>query len=532
MTTPDTYATVTTMRDYLKVLFRQKAVLITCIITVMATVIIGLQLKTPVYEATVKLLISAEKQVEGPYFRDIIGYRNTEIALTQSEIVNSNPVLERAVSSTGLFQRPLDYENRFSAKLKKPLIEFQVKLFNKKLQGLTEDQKKTLLFRYALEDLREHIKIEPVRDTNIFTISVKDYSPVGAAILANVISRSYIIFDLEQQLADLQLKYGQSHLAYIQLKDSIDKMIKSLNGQPLANVEAIGPASVKIIEQANVPLKPVGPSDIVYLILAGFMSIFLGILLAFIFEYMDQSFKSPQEIELYLNLMYLGFISHRRNKEKPLLKGDEKITPYVLSFQTLAEQFYLIMRDKSIKSFLFTSAERDEGTTTVVTNLATVFSVTGKHKVLIIDANIRNPGIHDAFGVINNLGLSGVIEGKVSFDESLKRLNDNLFLLRAGKSDLNPLTMLESHMIKEVFRMAKEKFEIVLVDCAQLRDFKDSVVLSPLVDATAIVVNEGATRRQVVQHALIPLTQAKTNVIGAILNNRSFVIPKAIYDRV
>ena len=117
----------TTFRDYLRILFRHKAIIMTAFITVMLTVYIGLQLKTPMYEASVKILISGKKETQAPYYRDITGYQSQEIVLTQSEIVKSDPVIERAVKILRLDKRPLDYEKHFCTPLKAWLIEKKMK---------------------------------------------------------------------------------------------------------------------------------------------------------------------------------------------------------------------------------------------------------------------------------------------------------------------------------------------------------------------------------------------------------------------
>lgn len=512
------YMPETTLRDYLKVLFRHKAIIITTFITVIGTVIIGLQFKTPVYQAQVKMLISAEKQVEAPYYRQLAGYSNGEGVLTQSEIVKSSPVIERAVRATGLYQQPLDYEKKFCSPLKNALIDSNVNKLNERLKLLTEEQKKAFLFRRAIEGLKKSITVEPVRDTNLFTISAREFSPIGAAIIANVISRSYVIFDLEQQLAELQLKYGEKHLSVTQLKDNIEQMKTGLNGKPLSNIEAIGPASVKIIEQAQVPLRPVGPNKALTLILALFMAPFLGVMLAFMFEYMDQTFKSPRDIETFLNLPYLGSIPRKKSKKE--------------SLHTLSDQIYLLMKDKGIKSLLLTSALAREGTTTIIANLAKHLSERAGHKVLIIDANLRNPAIHKAFKISEDPGLAEVLEGNISFEKAVQHLGHNLDVLPAGKTTLNPITLLGSSMMPEVLKMAKQRSEIVLIDCANLKGFKDAVLISSAIDGIALVVNEGKTRRYVVNSAIAPLQQRKANIIGVILNNRTFAIPRMIYERV
>ncbi|MFH1692081.1 MAG: Wzz/FepE/Etk N-terminal domain-containing protein, partial [Candidatus Omnitrophota bacterium] len=460
-----------TLRDYLRVLFRQKAVILAVFITVMITVFIGLKLKTPVYEAQVKMLISAEKQVESPYYRDLTGGRSMEAALTQSEVVISNPVIERAVKAVALYQRPFDYEKSFSSRIKRPLIAYQAKQMDKKLANFTEKQQLMYRFRLAVEDLKQHVEVEPVRDTNVFLIKVKDHSPIGAAVLANVVSRSYIIFDLEQQLAEMQLKYGEKHLSVKQLKDSIAKMAESLNGETLPDIEAIGPASVKIIEQASVPMRPSGVSKTLTFLLAVFMSIFLGIMLAFTFEYMDQTFRTPQDIERYLNIPFLGAIP---------------IKASLSAYDNLADQVYLLLRDKHLKTVLLTAALPREGVTTIIANLGKNLATKKHHKVLVIDANLRNPSLHTVLKASNDIGLGDILEGKLNFEKAVKDLGAGLTLLCAGKTDLNPITLLESHKMEELMKYVRDRYDAVLVDCADLRDYQDAHVLAEDVDGVIV----------------------------------------------
>lgn len=504
-----------TLRDFLKVLFRQKTAVITSFITVVATVAMGLVFQTPVYEGRVKLLVSAQKQVDSPYYREILGDRNMEIAIAQSEIVTSNPVIERAVKAIGLFDRPLDYEMNFASSAKKYFIAFTAKSTRAQLEKIPEEQRKGYLFRMAVEDLKKNIKVEPIRDTNLFTISVRDFSPVGSAILANVVSRSYLIFDLQQQLAEIQLKYGEKHPTSIQLQDSILAMIKNLNGQPLSDVEAIGPASVKIVEQATLPLRPTGIPKPLTFILAIFMAAFLGIMLAFVFEYMDQSFKSPREVEQVLEVPYLGSVPRKASFD---------------SFQGLANQLYLVLRDKNLKAVSFFSALPREGVTNTVVNLGKYLSKTGGYRTLVIDANFRGPDIAKSFKLLEPGGLAEILEGKLTFEQALKDIGGKLQVITAGKTSLNPVTLLDSNAMKDVLRMARSLYEVVLIDTPNLREYMDTVILSKEVDANCLVITEGVTRKQVVKIAIAPIQQKKANIIGAVLNNRAFVLPQAIYN--
>ncbi len=553
-----------TLRDYLKVIFRQKWVIIVAIITVTVTVALGIWIKTPVYVAQVKMLVSGQKSVEAPYYTGLVSMQNIQVALTQSEIVKSNPVMERTLKAVGL--KPLDFEKKFASPPRRFLIDRQAASINSFFtkRKLDDQQKQGVLFRLALEDLKNNVKVEPVRDTNLFTISYTDFDPGIAAAIANIISRSYIIFDLEQQLAELQMKYGDKNLAVTQLKDSITKMEQSLNGQTLPNIEAIGPASVKIVEQAMPPMKPTGLSNSIIMVLAVFMSVFLGIMLAFGFEYMDQTFKSPQDVEGTLNIPYLGSIPKKANTEE---------------FSHVGDQLFFEIKDKGIKSVLITAALPKEGVTTVAANIAKHIAGKSGRKTLVIDANLRNPSLHNALNVSSGAGLVDVLEGKLTFDKALMDINDKLSVLTAGKADLNPATLIESHKMAEVLKTAKDKFEVIIIDSPNLRESKDAINVASCADGVVLMVNEGRTRRQVAKAALLSLRSArqclvaggaigdeaissaviagpkgsviarsgaedmslrakrsnltsKPVLLGAILGSRTFAIPKVIYERV
>jgi capsular exopolysaccharide synthesis family protein len=511
-----------TLRDYLKVLFRQKWVIITAFITVSVTAALGLWMKTETYVATVKMLVTSQKEIESPYYGPLVGMQNIQVALTQSEIVKSNPVMERALKAVGL--KPLDFEKKFASPPRRLLIDRQIASINGFFteRKLDDQQKQSVLFRYALEDLKRNVKVEPVRDTNLFTISYKDFDPGIAAVIANIVSRSYIIFDLEQQLAELQMKYGDKNLAVTQLKDNITKMEESLNGQPLPNIEAIGPASVKIIEQAMPSMSPSGQPKSLMLILAVFMSVFLGVMLAFGFEYMDQSFKSPQDAEKILEMPLLGSIP---KKSKPQ------------SYEFIADQLCFELRDRNLRSLMIAAALPKEGVTTAIANLAKTIANKCRPKVLIIDANLRKPAMHQYFKIPNNDGLVGVLEGRLSLEKAVHNTGDNLFILTAGKADISPATLIESKSMAELINTAKEKYDVVFLDCPSLREAKDAIALSSHVDSIVFMVNEGRTRRQTAQAAVMSLRgseatkQSRAVFLGVIVGNRTFTIPKAIYDR-
>ncbi|GAB63198.1 conserved hypothetical protein [Candidatus Jettenia caeni] len=557
----------------------------------MISVLIGQELKTPVYQAQVKMLVSAEKQFESPYYRVLEGYQH----MTQNEIVFSNPVIERAVKVLKLHERPSDYELNYCSAFKAWLIHVKEKyLANLKPNWLTDLQQKRLeskhispeqerayAFRMNVENLKTTITVEPIKDTNIFTIGATDFDPVAAATIANVVSRSYIIFDLEQQLAQLQLQYEKKHPIIIQLRNEIDKMTRNLAGDTLPDLEAIGPATVKVIEQAQIPLRPIGISKRITMVIALFMGLFVGVMLTFGLEYIDHTLKSPLDVETFLNVPLLGSLPRKGFKDKKLIKDKRRTTPLAQFYQNLSDRVQILMKEKNVRSILITASSPSDGSTTIIANLGNFLSNKAGHKVLIIDANLKTPTMHKIFKISDSPGLVDIMEGRSTFEKAAYPVSHNLTVLPAGKtfnnsntvvnsemsedivtgyanvlegkvslnnkknkqtspkltvlpatrSTFSSIAALDSYKMLDVINIVKEQYDIVLVDYANLKNVKDVYVLSSYLDGVALVVSEGKTRRHVIKALLSPLEQKKANFLGVILNNRSFAIPKLLYER-
>ncbi|NUN23363.1 MAG: lipopolysaccharide biosynthesis protein [Candidatus Jettenia caeni] len=555
----------------------------------MISVLIGQELKTPVYQAQVKMLVSAEKQFESPYYRVLEGYQH----MTQNEIVFSNPVIERAVKVLKLHERPSDYELNYCSAFKAWLIHVKEKyLANLKPNWLTDLQQKRLeskhispeqerayAFRMNVENLKTTITVEPIKDTNIFTIGATDFDPVAAATIANVVSRSYIIFDLEQQLAQLQLQYEKKHPIIIQLRNEIDKMTRNLAGDTLPDLEAIGPATVKVIEQAQIPLRPIGISKRITMVIALFMGLFVGVMLTFGLEYIDHTLKSPLDVETFLNVPILGSLPRKGFKDKKLIKDKRRTTPLAHFYQNLSDQVQILMKEKNVRSILITASSPSDGSTTIIANLGNFLSNKAGHKVLIIDANLKTPTMHKIFKISDSPGLVDIMEGRSTFEKAAYPVSHNLTVLPAGKtfnnsntvvnsemsedivtgyanvlegkvslnnkknkqtspkltvlpatrSTFSSIAALDSYKMLDVINIVKEQYDIVLVDYANLKNVKDVYVLSSYLDGVAL--SEGKTRRHVIKALLSPLEQKKANFLGVILNNRSFAIPKLLYER-
>ena len=516
----------TTIRDYLKVIFRHKILFIIVPIAILIPVYISLEFQTPRYEASVKMFIKALKPIEAAYYKGLI---IEDVISDHAELVKSKVVLARVVEALKLYEIPLDYEKKFASPIKAFFIDYNFKKMRQQRGVLPPDQMKNILFRAAIERLGSSINVSRIKQTNFIKITVSHFNPQLAVKMANSLSRSYVIFDLEQQIAELKLVYGENYSTVIQLENYIKEFQNTLDGKLLPPIEAIGPASIKIIEQALTATQVSGLPKNLFLILAFFASIIFSTIFAFLLDFLDNTFKSPEDIERFLNLPVLGSIPKEKTSPKLLMGGTQLTRKYYLSYQNLCERIYLLMNDNNLKSILICDTRKSDEAAVITFNLGFYLAKNQGYKVLIIDANLRFPAISRFCNISDNPGLTNVLEEGILVENAIQDLDNNLYVLAAAKNEVNPITLLESHMMLEVIDKAKERYDLIFITCADIKNYNDVAILSAVTDGIAIVIDEGQVRRQVIQGTIMSLEQKKANLIGVIFNNRTFTVPDIIY---
>ncbi|MBI4707266.1 MAG: hypothetical protein HY761_05010 [Candidatus Omnitrophica bacterium] len=517
-----------TMRDVFRIIFRHKLLVVIPIVPAILIAYVVTQLKTPVYSASVKVIVVGTKEVEGPYYKGTD--KSSDSALP--ELVKSRHVLERVVRALRLYERPVDFEKKFASPIRRAFIDIQLKKFNilNKKRNIEED------VDLAIDRLSENISItSPFQAGNIFSITVSDFDPGIAAATANSVSRSYVIYDVEQKIAELLLKYGEKHERVIQLRNYIDNFRNTLDGRPIPDIDALGPAAVKIMEQAKVE-KDLDAEFAKQrmLALSVLLSIVFGLVLAVVAEYLDHTLKSPDDIETFLNTRFLGYIPKVKTKNRLRLSRDYDPTDeYNNSYEGLSGQISLLMKDKGLRSILISEIEASEDINNVVVGLGIHSASKGDRKVLIIDANLRRPSIFNIVNLSGNKGLADVLKGDAPFEDAVHEIEPNLYILPSYNTELNPTNLLSSSAMADLVRTANAKYDMIFISCANLKDFTDAAILaSNSIDGIILVLDEGKTKRYVVKNAIAPLKEKETNIVGAIINNRSFVIPQWLYDRI
>lgn len=221
-----------------------------------------------------------------------------------------------------------------------------------------------------------------------------------------------------------------------------------------------------------------------------------------------------------------------RKKGHPLLESDCPLSSTVIEdYQKIKNNLFLANPSNKIQTLLLSSSNPGEGTSTVALNFAVTFALTEEVKVLLVDANFRNPKLHSFFGLPRSDGLGEVLREKVGWKDSLRSCKiPNLFIITAGESVINPLYLIKSATLEKTIQEFREHFDYILFDSCAINAYSDPILLGTQMDGLILVVQAGKTRLEVIQRTKKALSGA-VNIMGVVLNRRNHYIPQAIYRR-
>lgn len=194
-------------------------------------------------------------------------------------------------------------------------------------------------------------------------------------------------------------------------------------------------------------------------------------------------------------------------------------SPISESYRTIRTNIQFSKIDKEMKTILVTSSKQDEGKTTVVSNLAVSFAALEEKKVLVIDADLRNPSIHKMFNKTNSLGLTDALTNKKELKNCIQSTElENLQILTTGETPHNPGEMLESKKIIELINNLKQYYDYIFIDTSPIGIIMDAGVLANYADGTILVVGYNEVEKERAKVSRERLEKVKANIIGAVLN--------------
>lgn len=256
-------------------------------------------------------------------------------------------------------------------------------------------------------------------------------------------------------------------------------------------------------------------------ILGGF---FIGMVYAFIREYMDDTLYTTEDVEEALQLVVIGQIPLEKNLGKDVkICSDKPNTPVAESFRALRNRLKYILAEQDIRMFMVTSSSVREGKSFTALNLAITMALHG-HKTLLVDADLRRSTVHKAFDV-QNKGISNVVIDKQDVNDFIIETEiPNLAILPSGPMPLTETTpmisseIFESRRVVDMFNMLSISFDYVIVDTPPIMAVTDVMALAAHVKALLFVVSAGEMQRSEVVKAKRLIESTGVKILGAVLN--------------
>lgn len=358
------------------------------------------------------------------------------------------------------------------------------------------------------------------------------------------------------------VQQNQASIRFVTLQAELDTArglyTEFLNKTKQADLQLVEQHNnLKVVETAEVPNSPIGPQRFRTILIGFFVSLIVGVGLAFFLEYLDNTVKSVEDVERVAQLPTLAVIPSistvaprimaEKRKAEPAqamtvtssqgeaLTGSfaaagaqgkltklvtlDQLSSVVEAYRMLRTSVLLSAAGNPPKTILFTSGQPGEGKTTTAINTAISLSQLGS-SVLLIDADLRRPTVHRVFKMGQSQGLSTYLSRQVEIDPLIHKLwVPNLSVLPCGPIPPNPAELISSERMRLLLKELGQKYDHILIDSPPLINVTDPVILSTMVDGVIMVVQAGRSTRDIVRRARQELGSVGAKIFGVVLNN-------------
>ena len=515
------------LRDYINVAAARKWVIIGVTVLVVAAALIFSLLQDPVYES--RVLILADINRAGESVSDSVAsllYGNTqEFIQTQAEIIRT----------------------RTTARAVRDRLEFGYEE-----ASYEREEGEEVFIPDALpsaEQLRASVSVRRSQNTNVFEIAVTNTDPLLARDAAQAYADQYIldrrlasirqisdarnevwnrITELETQIADIADKikqYGDEKIPtdlQAQASQAVSLWATLYEKyMSLRIAEALGQRGLEVIEVAERGVK-VSPRVTRNGVLALFLGLILGVGMAFLVDYLDDTLKTREDFERHYGAGIIGEIA----RMTPVGEEEREVTYFTQPESAAAEGFrnlrtnvQFLNMDGGTRLLMVTSAGPEEGKTSVATNLGAALSEMGM-RVLVVEADLRRPVIGKFLAKQSGKGLTDVIMGTARLEDAVvKTENENLFVLMSGAKPPNPAELVSSQTMKDLLAGLRESFDYVIVDAPPVLAVSDAVAMAPMMDGVLVVASHNIATRGGARHTVEVLGKVETRILGVVINN-------------
>ena len=504
------------LKEYLSPLLKWWWLIVAAVIITGVTSVVTAGQQKPMYQARTTLIIG--RAIDNPNPTGNEFWLSQQLAETYADIAKREPVQEATKEALGINWLPA---YQVTVLPETQLIEISVNDTSPERAQLVANELATQLMLQSptsldVEEVERRAFVNAQLDTLEAQI-LETQTEIAAqqARLGELFSAREIA-DTRAEIANLQSKLTTLQTNYSTL---------------LATSERGAINTLTIIERAKVPQAPIGPNSYNLVVIAVAMSFVLAVGAVYGLEYLDDSIKSPEDIDRISDVPTLAGIARipGEDGQSRLITMRYPRSPISEAFRVLRTGVQFLSVGKPNRSLLVTSANPSEGKSVTASNLAVVMAQAG-HNVLLIDADLRRPEVHNQFGLSNERGATNLLlelsrqrQDEAMVWELLPHFVQStpvsgLNVLTSGPIPPNPSELLGSEEMKLVLRALSEKFDFVVIDSPPAMAVTDAAVLGMQVDSVLLVLRAGRTRRGHLKRLVESLRKVNVQPAGIVLN--------------
>ncbi len=291
--------------------------------------------------------------------------------------------------------------------------------------------------------------------------------------------------------------------------------------QETGATEKYDASNIRILDRAKPPETPSKPNKKRIVMIAGVLGLFFGILLAFLREQLDRTFKTTDDIEDKLGQATMGMVPLLSPKESEIPEIEylhNPRSPFAEKINHIRTGLLFSNIDQPPRRILVTSSSASEGKTTLASNLAVAFSQLGK--TLLIEVDLRKPSLAKRLNLASEQGLTELLMKPDVADEAIQPFGNSgkLFILPCGAKPPNPLELLSSKQFQNLLTKLSEHFEYIILDAPPLLAVSDAAVLGHYTDARLLVVRAEKTLIKMAEDAIDLLRKSNVPPTGIVLS--------------
>lgn len=470
--------------------------------------------QTPIYRATTAIIVGQSIQSTDLTKTDI--QTSELLALTYADIAQRQPVLQNTIKALNLSESEQALKKRVEVNLVEgtQLLELNVEADSPEKARIIADEmaRQLILQSPTVPKNKEEVEKQQFVKQQLESLRIRIKN--GQQRLATLENQMGDTLSVDQ-LQELQHEIDTLEKLVFEWEDDYTKLL-------IFSEDQRSPNRLAIIEPANGSLSPVRPKPKLYTFLAGTVGLLLALGFVFLWEYLDNTIKSPDDFSNYLGVPPLGTIRRVKGKnfQDKLITSQALFSPWSEAYRMIRSNIQFRSNDHPPKSIIITSALPGEGKSTTAANLAIVMAQ-AELKTVIVDADLRRPTQHQLFQIPSTKGLTDFLlrVSKPDLNDYLKEtFVNNLYVLTSGVLPSNPSELLGSQRMDQLLASLSEFADIVIFDSTPMAAFADAAVLSTKMDGAVLVTLAGQTRLDVVRQAHLNLQQVGANLLGGVLN--------------